>query len=452
MSFISSVGSPPQGGRIRKLFAALFLGLSAGLVLTGAAVAEPVGSYRGEAFGAFANSRAGLLATTLGRSAFQPCPCQGTNGQVRSNRVTSIGAGEDGNLFAAGEMISTGVTDATATSAEIEFVSHVNGLRMFDDMITASAIVGVAHTNVGANTIQHNTNQSRFFNLQIAGRDVGRTVEPNTVMPLPGIGHVTLRRERERGDGAERGSIELDMMVIHVTQRNQFDVPVGSIIVVGHASSGFNRHPSEASLAGAAWGTESNNNVENRTRNQIGRAAFITLGCQGSGGDINRNFAARVRAENILSVGSSETTAFGGPVEGNRIAARTTASTDGVNMLNGLITAGNIRVVAQESVGGISGQHNRSADTSFALLRILGTPIPDPVMPNTQLPIPGVGFVVLNEQEFPPDSRNTTVNGLRLVVTRNNQFDLPVGSNIIVSHAEASVRKVNVMQSAVANR
>ena len=453
MSRTSFAGAPPHSGVIRKLFAALFIGLSAGLVLAGTAIAEPIGSYRGEAFGSFANSKAGPLATTLGRSAFQPCPCQGTDGQLRSNRVTGIGAGENGSLFSAGEMLSTGVTNADAISADIEFVSHVNGLRMFDDMITASAIIGVAHTNVGATTIQHNTNQSRFANLQIAGRDIGRTVEPNTVVPLPGIGHVTLRRERELGDGAERGSIELDMLVIHVTQRNSFDLDVGSLIVVGHASSGFNRNPSEAALAGAAWGTESSNNVENGTRNQIGKAAFIALGCQGSGGEIKRNFAARVKAGDILSVGNSETTAFGGPTEaGNGIAARATASTNGVTLLNGLITAGNIRVVAQEVIRGVSGQRNMSADASFAALRVLGTPVPDPVPPNTRIPIPGVGFLVLNEQEFPPDSRNTTVNGLRLVVTRGNQFDLPVGSNIIVTHAEASARKVSVMQGAMANR
>jgi hypothetical protein len=52
--------------------------------------AELKGSFYGDAFATFANAKAGPVATELGRSALQPCPSEGTNGQTLSNTVDTI--------------------------------------------------------------------------------------------------------------------------------------------------------------------------------------------------------------------------------------------------------------------------------------------------------------------------------------------------------------------------
>ena len=64
--------------------------------------AELQGSFRGQAYGTYANAVAGPVAVELGRSAFQPCPCRGTNGQVLANQIDSLKSGENGRGPAGG--------------------------------------------------------------------------------------------------------------------------------------------------------------------------------------------------------------------------------------------------------------------------------------------------------------------------------------------------------------
>ena len=102
------------------------------------------GSFRGNAYATFANAEAGPVATQLGWSAYQPCPCQGTNGKTLSNTVDSVQAGENGRVLKANVTLSTVFTDKTATSARVRNTSKVTGLNAFDGLIKAKAIKAVA--------------------------------------------------------------------------------------------------------------------------------------------------------------------------------------------------------------------------------------------------------------------------------------------------------------------
>ena len=58
-----------------------------------AAAADLPGSFKGEAYGTLATGVVGPIAATLGRSAYLPCPCQGTKGQTLTNQINSLSAG-----------------------------------------------------------------------------------------------------------------------------------------------------------------------------------------------------------------------------------------------------------------------------------------------------------------------------------------------------------------------
>src|SRR5437764_10550233 len=77
--------------------------LIAGALVHGGDViaAPPNGTFVGNAFGTFANATAGPVATTLGRSALITCPCDGTNGQTRTNEVDQLQAGPGGSVLKA---------------------------------------------------------------------------------------------------------------------------------------------------------------------------------------------------------------------------------------------------------------------------------------------------------------------------------------------------------------
>ena len=98
----------------RRRFGKCLAGAMLGFALTFAAgiselqAADLAGSFRGNAFATFANVEAGPIAAQLGRSAYQPCPCRGTNGEVLSNTVNNdLQAGDNGKVLKATATLST---------------------------------------------------------------------------------------------------------------------------------------------------------------------------------------------------------------------------------------------------------------------------------------------------------------------------------------------------------
>lgn len=439
----SSVGfCLAREGGIRKFFTPLFLGLFAGLVSASATFAAPAGHFRGSAYGTFADSQAGPVASSLGRSAFLPCSCEGTDGETKSNRVDSISAGEGGGVLTADETETTARTASTAATSIVRMTSRVKGLNALDGLITAAAVTAVSKTNIDANAIEGSTAESGFGNLRIGGKNFGAKVSPNTRVSLPGVGFAILNKVTKNGNGRSSGATIVHMIEINVTKENSFSLPVGTQIVIGHAASGFSRKQIPIVVGGAAWAAEGKSDLDTQSKNEIGRAAFVSLPCNGTGDGTNENTTSALSAGSAFSLGSAHTSAFGGPTDAGT-KARTMASVDNVRLLDGLIVAGNVTAVAQETIAQ-SGRRTRSAQGSgFSALRVLGTPVPGSVPPNMKMQLPGFGYVVLNEQIIPKDSsdNSTRVNGMRVVITSSNPLSLVVGSQIIVAHAGASAKK-----------
>src|SRR6266566_678751 len=92
--------------------------------------------------------------------------------------------------------------------------------------------------------------------------------------------------------------------------------------------------------------------------------------------------------------------------------AQSTASAASVNILNGLITADEVLANVTSSAGQ-SGAFSNADGSTFTNLAIAGVGSlsgDSPVAPNTNISLPGVGFVVLNEQI--PSGDGVTSSGL----------------------------------------
>jgi hypothetical protein len=395
------------------------------------------GSFRGNAYATFANAEAGPVATQLGRSAYQPCPCQGTDGKTLSNTVDSVEAGENGRVLKANVTLSTVFTEKSAASARVRNTSRVIGLNALDGLITADAIRAVANTSANTSSIKSSPNGSEFVNLNIAGQQIEADVAPNTRVNLDGIGYVLLKSVHRGGNGERLGTITVDMLTVVVTKDNSFDLPIGSRIVVAHAFSGFSRNEPDVIVGGKAYAAAGIATTD-EIKNSIGRAAFITMGCQGTNGKTKSNNVNTLDVAGILSSGTGKTTAFGGPTSTGTVA-KTTASVENLNLLGGLISADLVKAVAKDTFR--NGTRTSSTEGSkFVNLEVAGMPIGVNPDPNTRVTLPGIGFVVINEQEVPEASSTARlqVNGLRIVVTKNNTLGLPVGTQIVVAHADST--------------
>jgi hypothetical protein len=73
------------------------------------------------------------------------------------------------------------------------------------------------------------------------------------------------------------------------------------------------------------------------------------------------------------------------------------------------VTATVVRSEARSHADQTNGSVSTSAGTTFAGLKVLGLPVDVNVPPNTTINLPGIGFVVLNEQTC--DGGGLAVNG-----------------------------------------
>jgi hypothetical protein len=422
--------------RLRNTFAGAMIVVGvAGFAAAGHAGDLP-GAFRGNAYATFANVQAGQVAAQLGRSANQPCPCEGTNGVTLSNEVDSLQAGDNGDVLNAGTTVSTALTEKTSTTAEVTNSSTITGLSILGGLITADAIAAVADVSVATTTMTGSSTGSKLVNLKIAGSPIDANVAPNSVVEVPGLGTVTLYKVTRSGSFRANGQILVEMLTINVTVANNLGLPVGAQVVVAHAVAGYNRTQPDVVVDGSAYAALANDDVGSELENKIGKVAFVTMGCEGTNGKVRSNNVTAESAGTVVSLGSGVSTAQSMSSPGSTVA-RTTSVVQNVSLLGGLIKAATVTAVAQESLAG--GTVTPSTEGSGLVgLTIAGIPIPVNVAPNTGISLPGVGEVIVNEQKLPANPGDeVSVNGLHLKVTLANLLGLPVGSELVIAHANA---------------
>ena len=161
-----------------------------------------------------------------------------------------------------------------------------------------------------------------------------------------------------------------------------------------------------------------------------GNSAPITLGCTTNGNIHNTNSTAALDLPLVGSTGTVSTTAdtYASPVR-----SRTSATTQSVNLLGGLIKATAVRAVSSVTRSS-SGFSTSASGTTLAGLVVNNTAINANVAPNTKINLAGLGYVMINEQVKPYPYR-LNVNALRVVVNTANTLGIAPGTTVIVSAA-----------------
>jgi hypothetical protein len=122
-------------------------------------------------------------------------------------------------------------------------------------------------------------------------------------------------------------------------------------------------------------------------------------------------------------------------------AAQTTSQVENVSLLNGLITARTLIASASSVVRGTTVTSNALGST-LSDLTVAGVPVTvgDGLpAPNTRMSLPGVGYVILNQQQFTGDGVHTsgiTVNLIHVVLT--NLLGQTVGEIVVGSASSAA--------------
>lgn len=191
----------------------------------------------------------------------------------------------------------------------------------------------------------------------------------------------------------------------------------------------------ETGFQGTAYGTL----VTVGSTVRSGRSALSTLGCTSQAGVTHTNSVASVSAPPLLTTGTVKTSVASEATPGGP-ATTSMASTEAASALGGLVRAALVRSVSTttEHMPGSFG--TSAAGTEFVGLVVAGHHISGTPAPNTKINLPGVGYVILNQQvpKITKSHASLAVIAIHVVVTQPNP-NAKVGTQIIVSSAQSAV-------------
>ena len=221
------------------------------------------------------------------------------------------------------------------------------------------------------------------------------------------------------------------MIHVFITEANVLNFPIGTQIIVSHASSGLTSGV-QGTLDGQAYGTKA-------TLARVitsGPSALVKMSCLGTNGALKTNSIAEVQDPPLFSVGEVVDTAQG-TIDSTSAVGEMTSTVQAVDVATSLLTATTVKADAHAS--NIGGTLTFSDDGSmFVGLHVTGFPhIGDDVPPNTRLHIVGLGTLWLHR--IIQTSNSIEIRMIELIVTEANGFGLSIGTDIQVSVAEASV-------------
>lgn len=337
--------------------------------------------------------------------------------------------------YANSGVAQTSVTNTqTSSSGTVQTTASVKNLNILSGLITAASLQATV-----ASTITATTATSRVVGVSVTGLTVaGHTVTapaPNTTIRIANLGDVVLNEQGGPTNGANTTYVGISVIDLHVTLANTYSLPVGTQIIIDQVNSSELRTAQPLSIGGQAYGLSSTSQGSSASQG-TGLVSLAQLPCAGGS---DQNSPAGSSYPSIGSTGVLAANASG-QITSTKSTATTSASVQNINLLAGLIHGNQIRATAAANW---NGSGSGSAVTNLTNVTILGLPVAASPAANTKLSLPGLGYVILNEQTSSSSASGVTesVNAMDIVVTATNAFGLPIGTHIILGHADASITR-----------
>ncbi len=379
----------------------------------------------GYAYSGYVNASAGSAIGSVGPTVPVYMGCSTTPSNAQNNA-----ASDTLNAYGSFGTVSNTITPShTATSSMVQTTSTIQHVNLLQGLITADLVKGVATSNLSNTQSSSVGTGSTFSGLRVAGLPIVGTPAPNTQITLPGIGYVILNKQNNFLNLSYVTGITIDMIDVVITTQNALNLPVGTEITVAHAYSYLVTTAAPIIVNAQAYGLS----ASGLGSLSLSPGASAEISC---GGDTVHDQAAGITSP-ALTVGASTATTTG-QITTSVSTATSQASIANVNLLNGLFQADAITASAQVSW---NGSGSKQGTVSFTNAEINGSSFSGTPYPNSWVTIPGLGYVILNEQSGAVSSTDASqdVYALDLHVTESNAFGLPLGARIIIDQVHAGV-------------
>ncbi len=339
-----------------------------------------------------------------------------------------------------GTAVQNWTSTADGTKGTVVSTSTISGLSILKGVIRARSVKAVAQSTATATSGTSDASGSSFKGLVVEGKPV---VSPkaNSTIYLKNYGYVVLdgvtgpvdNKKNPNGSMQTNVLVEMIRVVINIAN-NPLKIPVGTTIVVGSAYSSFTIppapyvvNPTAYSLLATGYG--------NNAANESGPWTAAGVACNANA---SRN-AAPGATTPVGTIGSTADSA-NATTTANATSATSSSATASASLLNGLIVGKSIQVSSTVNRKGTA--FTSSGTMKFASLSIDGKTIAPNVAANTKIVMPGLGFIMVNEQSIIPakDGYTEEVNAVHLYVTaKGNKYGIAKGGQVVLGHAHAQI-------------
>lgn len=384
-------------------------------------------TYLGTAYGTYAFvGNTILVGQTAPVTLAGPC---GTSQQPLN--VMGSAAGVNAPPLVTGGAANTEVSSA---SQQAQALADTASISLLGGLITAQEIKAVSTTTIDSNGVFHvSASGSTVSNLVILGHVYNGSVPANTRINIPLLGYLVLN-EQLANIGGSQATFTVNMIHLHVTSINILGLQIGTELVVSNATSGMVNVFAPGIISGESYGTQVLGPLLSSAP-----TAPESLPCFGTHGQVLTNSLASINLPSILNSGTVTDT-----VESNLTfsasSGQNTSTVQGLNLLNGLVTANVMRAQVFAAVND-SYNYILNGTDSFVGISVAGHPeITDSVPYNTNVSIGGLGTLylkrIIHNMPYP---HYVEVRSLELVVNQNNSYNLPIGLDVIVGDTQIQI-------------
>jgi hypothetical protein len=189
---------------------------------------------QGNAYVATSKTSASTVQGALNNLGLVTMGCEGTNNQTIQRSISAVNVPNvvvsgAGRATAFGGVLNGGTV--AKTTAQIENVGLLNGL------IRADALTVVSQSTFKDGTYSTAANTTSFTNLRVNNQAVAANVARNTRIDLPGFGYLVLNQV-VTSQTATSATSNVRAIEVFITIQNASNLPVGTRLVIGYASSG----------------------------------------------------------------------------------------------------------------------------------------------------------------------------------------------------------------------
>lgn len=382
-----------------------------------------------------------------------------------SDQVLAVDVPADGSIVQSDILTASSTSTVSAAPGEARQVSvaEVANLNLLNGLVKASAVRGVATATANGTSSSVSTTGSTMQGLEVNG--VGfNDVAPNTRIDLStvyGAGSEVLLHEvvastsrppaTQLAEGTYAADVTVNMIRVHLADAlpdaTLFpgDQPLDVVVAQANSHADFPQTPRCAAPDQAVAGHAFVVSEQTDPTHLPTRVGFVSI--PATGGHQHQDLDEVTTS--LVTAGAAVSDSAG-TLGATESSAASMARVSEVCLLlggDGCTVAATAVTAESRTSATTAGASANDGGSALLGLSVSGTAVAAEPAPNTVIEIPGLGFVILNEQfcdngadlaagcSDGTGQAGLTVRAIRLVVTRDNALGVPLGTEVIITEA-----------------